>query len=235
MPVYALSEAICFPDPSLARADGLLAVGGDLSPERLLNAYCMGIFPWYSEGEPILWWSPNPRLILIPSRFHMSSSLKKTLRQKRFTVTLDTAFKDVMAACAAVRQDQGEGTWILPDMEKAYYRLHQAGFAHSVEAWQDGELAGGLYGVSLGRGFFGESMFFKKSNASKAAFATLVEFLTAHEFEFIDCQMKTPHLMSLGAEERPRSVFLDMLHQTLEFPTLRGRWSLESENGLKIG
>ena len=216
----------------MARADGLLAVGGDLSPERLLNAYCMGIFPWYSEGEPILWWSPNPRLILMPSGFRMSSSLKKTLRQNRFDVTFDTAFHDVMAACAHVRLDEGGGTWILPEMEKAYYSLHQAGFAHSVEAWQDGELAGGLYGISLGRGFFGESMFFKKSNASKVAFAKLVEFLLTHEFDFIDCQMKTPHLVSLGAHEVPRSLFLDMLQETLQRPTLRGRWTLESESGL---
>ncbi|MBI9077955.1 MAG: leucyl/phenylalanyl-tRNA--protein transferase [Desulfatibacillum sp.] len=231
MPVYALSKAIGFPDPSMARSDGLLAVGGDLSRERLLNAYCMGIFPWYSEGEPILWWSPNPRLILIPSRFRVASSLKKTLRQNRFTVTFDTAFRDVVAACANIRVEEGPGTWILPEMAEAYHQLHLMGFAHSVEAWQDGELAGGLYGVSIGRGFFGESMFFKKSNASKVALAKLVEFLLAHDFDFIDCQMKTPHLMSLGAREVPRSVFLDMLHQTLEYPSLRGPWCANSGQG----
>ncbi len=225
MPVYSLPKEPIFPNPEEARRDGLLAVGGDLSEERLLNAYCMGIFPWYGEGEPILWWSPDPRLILIPSEIRISKSLRKTLRQKRFTITFDKVFREVMVQCAIVRTSEGEDTWILPEMVDAYTRLHELGFAHSVEAWADGELAGGMYGVSLGGCFFGESMFFRKDNASKAALAALAEFMVEHNFVFLDCQVTTNHMLSLGAKEASRSEFLGMLSNSLDKPTLKGSWS----------
>lgn len=224
MPVFALSKSSGFPDPGLARDDGLLAVGGDLSEQRLLNAYCMGIFPWYNKDEPILWWSPDPRLILKPIEFHISKSLKKILRQKRFAITFDKAFEQVALACALVRVKNNEGTWIMPEMVEAYTRLHNLGFAHSVEAWEGGKLAGGLYGVSLGRSFFGESMFFYKDNASKAALAALVRFLADHDFDFIDCQVTTAHMLDLGARLVSRPVFLDMLKKSLEGTTLKGNW-----------
>ncbi|MFP4476226.1 MAG: leucyl/phenylalanyl-tRNA--protein transferase [Desulfatibacillaceae bacterium] len=228
MPVYALGKEAAFPHPHLARRDGLLAIGGDLSPRRLLNAYCMGIFPWYSEGEPILWWCPDPRLVVDPGNVHVARSLGKLLRQRRFTVTYDTAFERVIRACATVRTREGRGTWLLPEMVEAYCRLHRMGFAHSVEAWAGTELAGGLYGVALGRGFFGESMFYRESNASKVAFVTLARFLADQGYQFIDCQMTTGHLLRLGAREVPRHEFLDMLKRALSAPTQRGRWTSNS-------
>ena len=228
MPVYLLSEALVFPSPQLARREGLLAIGGDLSQERLLLAYRMGIFPWYSADEPIMWWSPDPRLVLYPSEFRVSRSLKKTIRKKVFDLTVDEAFESVINACARSRTKADEGTWIVEDMIAAYCRLHESGLAHSVEAWQDGKLVGGLYGVSLGKCFFGESMFTHISNASKVALVALVEHLQALEFSLIDCQISTPHLLSFGAQEIPRIRFLGELEQALKCPTLEGKWSFST-------
>ena len=226
MPVFLLSEELTFPPPQLATPEGLLAVGGDLGQERLLLAYQKGIFPWYSEGEPILWWSPDPRLVLYPKEIHISRRLSRIIRQKQFTITFDRAFEPVIQACARTRVQNGEGTWIVDDMIQAYCQLHMDGFAHSVEAWQDGRLAGGLYGVSLGRAFFGESMFSRVSNASSVAFITLVKFLQSMSFKMIDCQVTTAHLMRFGAREIKRMYFLAELNQALESSTLRGSWAL---------
>ncbi len=206
-----------------------MAVGGDLSPERLLLAYRQGIFPWFSAGEPLLWWSPDPRLVLYPAEFKVSKSLKKTIKQKRFHITADTAFSKVIKACASVKRKNNEGTWIVDEMIKAYSLLHEAGFAHSIEAWYKGTLAGGLYGVSLGRCFFGESMFTRVSNASKAAFARLVEHLERFSFDLIDCQLPTQHLINFGAREIPRDLFLEQLEDSLKIPAIKGKWRLEAQ------
>ena len=208
MPVYLLPEAIVFPSPHLARRDGLLAVGGDLSMDRLLEAYRQGIFPWYQDGEPILWWSPDPRLLLYPEKLHISKSLRKVIRKSIFSITYDTNFDGVIAGCADMRAPKQQGTWIVNDMIQAYMHLHEAGYAHSVEAWQDGELVGGLYGVSLGGAFFGESMFSRVSNVSKVALVTLVQRLSRWGFDFLDCQITTAHLLQFGACEVPRPQFL---------------------------
>ncbi len=201
-----------------------MAVGGDLSVDRLLVAYKNGIFPWFSEGEPILWWSPDPRLVLFPNEFKPSNSLRKIIRRSVFDITLDQAFPRVITECAQIRAEQDEATWIISDMIDAYCNLHDAGFAHSVETWQAGKLVGGLYGVSLGRCFFGESMFSRVSNASKVALFMLVDFLKSHAFDLIDCQVTTRHLISLGAREIPRDRFLKLLATSLQVPTLRGNW-----------
>lgn len=227
MPIYLLSDDIAFPPPHLAAKEGILAVGGDLSQKRLLLAYSMGIFPWYSEDEPIMWWSPDPRLVLFPDDFRVSRSLQKMMRKGIFKVTMDTAFDRVISECARIRRENDEGTWIIGDMNQAYCRLHDAGFAHSVETWQDGKLVGGLYGISLGRSFFGESMFARTSNASKVAFVALVEYLKALDFDMVDCQVTTEHLLNFGAKEIPRSLFLSELEQSLKLPTLRGKWSFQ--------
>ncbi len=224
MPVYQLIDEVVFPPPDQAEPDGLLAVGGDLGSDRLLLAYQLGIFPWYEEGQPILWWSPDPRLVLEPEKFHISRRLRQTLRKGHFRVTFDQAFVPVIQACAAVRRKGEDGTWITPEMQEAYIRLHKLGFAHSAESWLKGELVGGVYGVSLGRCFFGESMFSRESNASKVALATLVDQLKAWDFDMVDAQMTTQHLISLGAKEIPRRVFLKRLQRALSFPTMRGKW-----------
>ncbi|MGE5257127.1 MAG: leucyl/phenylalanyl-tRNA--protein transferase [Hyphomicrobiales bacterium] len=229
MPIFALSEDLAFPPPQLASKEGLLAVGGDLSPERLLLAYRIGVFPWYSDDEPILWWSPDPRLVLYPREFHFSQSLVKTIRRGDFTVSMDQAFERVIRECGRVRRDTGEGTWIVPEMINAYCRLHDAGFAHSVEAWQGDRLAGGLYGVSLGKCFFGESMFARVSNASKVALAALVALLKAEGFGLVDCQVTTGHLQRMGAREIPRSHYLEQLQQYLQAPDRTGRWTMPSD------
>lgn len=199
------------PFPPLARAlaepNGLLAAGADLSTERLINAYSNGIFPWFSDGEPLLWWSPDPRMVLIPGELKISRSLGKRLHKHDYEIRVDSAFSEVMRACAAPRASQG-GTWITRDMLHAYTQLHQRGLAHSVETWIDGELAGGLYGVSLGRMFYGESMFTRVTDASKIALAHLARQLERWQFGPIDCQMKTAHLTSLGAREIPRAAFV---------------------------
>lgn len=226
MAVYRLPRQIAFPDPSLAEPDGLLAVGGDLSPERLLAAYAVGIFPWYSTGDPILWWSPDPRLVLEPGRLHLSASLRRTLRRGVYRVTADRAFGRVIRRCAAKERPGQDGTWITAEMVSAYERLHVLGYAHSFEAWEGAELAGGLYGVSLGGAFFGESMFADRPDASKAAFAVGVRWLAAAGFRLVDCQVRTDHLVRFGAEEVPRIDFLDRLADALAAPTLRGPWEL---------
>lgn len=229
MPVFVLSEELVFPPPCLATPEGLLAAGGDLSPERLLLAYRMGIFPWYAEDEPILWWSPDPRLVIYPQEFHLSRSLQKVIRRGDFTVTTDRAFEEVIRACAGVRTAGGEGTWIVPDMIDAYCGLHRRGLAHSVEAWQGQRLAGGLYGVSLGSAFFGESMFTRVKNASKVALATLAAWLQANGFDLIDCQVTTGHLQRLGAREIPREHYLQELSRCLQNSTRIGKWKMADE------
>jgi len=229
MPVYQLlPEVSLFPPTEEAEDDGLLAVGGDLSKERLLAAYSKGIFPWYEVGQPILWWSPDPRLVLTPETLKISRSLRKVLRKQQFEIRFDTAFEKVIKACADVRTEQGEGTWIIPEMQQAYTELHQDGFAHSVESWLDGELVGGLYGISLGQCFFGESMFSTRNDSSKVALVALAEFSREVGIRMIDCQMTTPHLLSLGASEIQRKEFLKNLKILLEQPTLKGSWNNSS-------
>ena len=224
MPVYQLTEELVFPNPEWSNPEGLLAVGGDLGLKRLLLAYQLGIFPWYSDDSPILWWSPPQRCVIDPDGFHVSRSLRRLLRQERFAVTFDRAFEEVVYACAETRLRSGEGTWITPDMLRAYCALHEAGFAHSAEVWDAGELVGGIYGVSLGRAFFGESMFKRVANASKVAFCRLTQQLHKWQFQLIDCQMTNPHLQRLGAYEISRATFLQRLVQAQQFPTRRGKW-----------
>jgi len=235
MPVFRLSSNLTFPPPHLAIAEGLLAVGGDLSIERLVMAYSQGIFPWYAEDDPILWWSPDPRLVLYPDELHVSRSLRKLLRQRPFAVTLDRAFDRVIRACAGSRGPDHPGTWIVPEMIAAYETLHGAGLAHSVEAWDGDGLAGGLYGVSLGDVFFGESMFSRASNASKAALVHLVEGLQRAGFRLIDCQVTTAHLMRFGAREISRSRFLEELQRALKHPTRQGRWHFSEAGDIAWG
>jgi leucyl/phenylalanyl-tRNA--protein transferase len=214
-----------FPPVELASPEGLLAVGGDLRSERLLAAYGRGIFPWYSPGQPVLWWSPDPRTVLYPDRLKISRSLGKTLRQQRFHVTLDQAFERVIDACAAPRRaNPAGGTWITGEMRAAYCQLHTQGHAHSVEAWQGTELVGGLYGVAMGGAFFGESMFSRATDASKVALAHVVGQLTAWGYTLIDCQVGSAHLFSLGAEEIPRRDFLAHLRAALALPGRPGSW-----------
>ena len=227
MPIFRLVEDMVFPPPDYADPSGLIAVGGDLSSERLLEAYRVGIFPWYSDDQPILWWSPDPRFILEPDEFKVSRSLQKTLQRKLLQVTFDRVFEEVIAACATVPREAQRGTWITPEMHDAYIKLHGLGFAHSVETWLGGKLVGGLYGVSLGKAFFGESMFHHETDASKVALATLVEKLKSWGFHFIDSQMTTEHMISLGAKEIPRRIFLKRLQSALRHSTKRGKWHIE--------
>ena len=224
MPVFKLTEKIVFPDPELADESGLLAVGGDLTPERLILAYANGIFPWYSKGEPILWWSPNPRMILLPQNIKISKSLDQTIRLNKYTTTFDNAFEEVIKSCKTAPRPGQTGTWITAEMQEAYIALHKLGFAHSVETWQNEELVGGLYGVSLGKAFFGESMFFKSRDASKVALVNLASFLQKHNFKFIDAQVETDHLKSMGAISISRPEFLELLKEAILLPTKRGKW-----------
>lgn len=225
MPVYQLiPEVPLFPPVDQAEDDGLLAVGGDLTKERLLAAYRRGIFPWYEVGQPILWWSPDPRLVLFPEELIISRSLRKVLRKEQFEIRFDSAFGDVIKACADVRTERGDETWIIPEMQQAYTELHQEGYAHSVESWLEGELVGGLYGISLGQCFFGESMFSTTNDSSKVALVALAEFSQQVGIKLIDCQMTTPHLLSLGAREITREVFLKKLKKHLENPTIKELW-----------
>lgn len=219
-----------FPAVELAmrQPNGLLAAGGDLTLKRLLDAYRQGIFPWFNSDDPILWWSPDPRMVLFPHEFKLSKSLRKTLRHGSHEVRTDSAFTRVMRACAAPRAGQ-EGTWIQEEIVEAYKRLHDAGLAHSVETWQDGELVGGLYGVSLGRMFYGESMFSMQTDASKIALAHLVMQLKRWNFGMIDCQMNTPHLASLGAREIPRSEFLTLLQELTPYPDPASPWRFDHD------
>lgn len=229
MPVYLLDSSISFPGPDMAEDDGLLAIGGDLSKERLLLAYQSGIFPWYSEGYPIMWFSPDPRLIFELGCLHVSKSLMKTIKSGVFEVRLDTAFEEVMRLCAVTDRKGQEGTWITDDMLRAYTGLHRDGYAHSVEIYRGGELAGGLYGVSLGGVFFGESMFHRVRDASKVALYHLDRFLASNDFDFIDSQVPNSHMKSLGGREISRDEFLSRLAKSLEKKTLRGRWRYEPE------
>jgi len=225
MPVFRLTDKLVFPPVHYADPDGLLAVGGDLSPERLLLAYQQGIFPWYSQHTPPLWWSPDPRLALFPDELKVSTSLQRVIKKKRFRVTMDEAFLEVIQRCAAAKRREGEGTWIVPEMVEAYHRLHQLGFGHSGESWEGGELGGGLYGVVLGRVFFGESMFALRSDASKVAFVHLVQLLKQWRFALIDCQEPTAHLKRFGAREIPRNDFLRLLSGALAEADPRHPWS----------
>ena len=215
------------PFPSVSKAlrspNGLLCAGADLSPARLLDAYSRGIFPWYSEGEPILWWSPHPRMVLFPDELKVSRSLRKAVARGPFETRFDTAFTEVMRECAAPRDGQ-PGTWIVPEMVAAYTRLHELGFAHTVESWRDGQLAGGLYGILLGQVFFGESMFSRETDASKVALVKLVGRLRALGVRVIDCQQATRHLASLGAREIPRSRFAQLLADSIQYPPTGSRW-----------
>jgi leucyl/phenylalanyl-tRNA--protein transferase len=229
MPVYLLGDEILFPPVDHAE-NGLLAVGGDLSPERLLAAYSQGIFPWYSEGEPILWHSPDPRFVLTTETFRIPKRLERARRTRgdlRFS--MDERFEAVIEACSEVPRPGQRGTWITDEMKAAYVALHRLGFAHSVEAFVGEKLAGGLYGVSLGGVFFGESMFARESDASKIAFVALVEQLARWEIDLIDCQVETAHLARFGARAVPRARYLEMLRRELQKPTRRGRWSFDSQ------
>jgi leucyl/phenylalanyl-tRNA--protein transferase len=202
-----------YAENALTEPNGLLAIGGDLSPGRIVNAYLQGIFPWYSPDQPILWWSPDPRAVLFPEKFKCSSSLQKLIRKKQFTVTIDEDFESVIQYCAKTPRKDQNGTWITDEMQQAYIKLHQADIAHSVECWLDNQLVGGLYGLGLGNVFFGESMFSHKNNASKVAFAYLVDELQKSNYALIDCQVTSEHLLSLGAEEIPRKRFLELIRQ----------------------
>ncbi len=225
MAVYRLTDELLFPAPEQADPSGLLAVGADLRAERLLLAYSLGIFPWYEQGLPILWHSPDPRMCVVPGELHVSRSLRKALRRGVYEVRFDSAFDRVIRHCAQIPRSQGDGTWITPEMIDAYDRLFALGYAHSAESWADGELVGGLYGVSLGGCFFGESMFALQKSASKIAFATLAERLVDWEFDLIDCQVYTEHLSRFGASQWPRDRFLDALAKSLQKPTRRGTWA----------
>lgn len=222
-----LPADIAFPPPSqaLREPNGLLAAGGDLSPERLLAAYRLGIFPWYSEGQPILWWSPDPRMVLLPEELLISRSLARRLRKTDYEVRFDSAFPKVMQACADTYRLGQDGTWITADIIRAYTQLHELGFAHSVETWINGQLAGGIYGVAIGRMFYGESMFHHVTNASKIAFVHLMKYLQRNNFGMMDCQMKTSHLASLGAREIPREEFAHALAKLVNYYDAPGKWS----------
>ncbi len=216
---------LAFPNPYYAEEAGLLAHGGDLSSQRLLLAYKKGIFPWFTEGDPILWWSPNPRLVLFPDKFNLRKSFRRVLRSGKFSVTFDKHFSEVIHHCATVTREGQEATWIVPEMVEAYTRLHQEGFAHSVEVYQERKLVGGLYGVALGKAFFGESMFSLAPDASKVAFKALSDVLGSRGYDFIDCQMKTDHMIGLGAEVVEREIFLDTLEMATEKSSDIGKWT----------
>lgn len=224
MPVFRLSKELVFPPPELAEPDGLLAVGGDLSPARLLAAYQQGIFPWYSGNEPILWWSLAPRLVLFPEEFHLPRSLARTIRREIYQVSADTAFAEVIAACAAVRVKTG--TWISKDMQAAYIRLHELGYAHSVECRFEGELVGGLYGICLDKMFFGESMFCLRDDASKVALAVLINYAKQSGIQAIDCQMTTAHLLRFGSRELDRPAFHELLDRLIRHVQPQAQWRL---------
>ena len=224
MRISLIGSELVFP-PVKNAVDGILAVGGDLTPKRLLLAYESGIFPWFSADEPIIWWAPNPRFVLFPEQLKISKSMKSVFRKQEFTVTFDQDFKKVIQNCQKITRKGQDDTWITKDMLNAYYELHLQGFAHSVEVWKNEKLVGGLYGVSIGKCFFGESMFSTESNASKVGFITLVEKLKHFDFQLIDCQVYTEHLESLGAIEIPRKKFMDLLKIGTKFDTLTGNWS----------
>jgi len=224
-----LENADVFPPLELAMSEpnGLLCAGGDLSPKRIIQAYRQGIFPWYSVGEPILWWSPDPRMVLVPDKFKISRSLRQTLRQGNYQIRLDHDFPAVIRACARTPRSGQNGTWITREMQQAYETLFTLGYAHSVETWIDDTLVGGLYGLAIGKMFYGESMFSHVTNASKIALAHLTRYLDEQDFGLIDCQMSTPHLASLGAGEIPRSSFIKRLNELTTTPPLNARWPVD--------
>ncbi len=224
MPVFQLPDEILFPHPELAEENGLLAIGGDLSPERLVAAYKAGIFPWYSQNDPILWWFTSPRLVIYPGEFRIPKRLARYIRKPLYQITMDTAFQQVISACANVRRNKEGGTWITKEMQEAYCRLHHLGYAHSVECWHNDQLAGGLYGVALGRVFFGESMFTHFSNSSKIALVSLVTHLRSKDFRLIDCQMSTDHLVQLGAREISGKKFRKHLESFISTTSPDGVW-----------
>jgi len=225
-----LQDGSPFPpvERALRQPNGLLAAGGDLSPARLLDAYRHGIFPWFNEDDPVLWWSPDPRMVLFPAAFKVSRSLRRTLARKHYEVRIDSAFEQVMRACAAPRHGQA-GSWIHQEMIAAYTALHRMGYAHSVETWMDGELAGGLYGMAIGKMFFGESMFSRRTDASKIALAHLAAQLARWNFGMIDCQMNTAHLASLGAREIPRTEFIGRLQELVNYGNRESPWEFEHD------
>lgn len=226
MPVFWLSEhSLAFPHPELANEDGILAIGGDLSPQRLLIAYENGIFPWFNPTDPIMWWSPDPRFVLYPNRIKVAKSMRSYFNQNKYQVTYDTVFEQVITACQQTRRKRGGGTWITDSMLQAYCQLHEMGYAHSVEVWQGEDLVGGLYGISLGRCFFGESMFARATNASKFGFISLVRQLETLDFWLIDCQQRTDHLASLGGEDMPRKDFLNLLERNTLEVSIVGKWT----------
>jgi leucyl/phenylalanyl-tRNA--protein transferase len=218
MNIPYFNQDMDFPDPAREDVDDLLAIGGDLTPQRLVTAYSKGIFPWFSQDSPILWWSPDPRMVLFPGELHISRRLQRTLAQGRFQVSLNLDFQGVITSCASIRRKGGAGTWIVPSMIQAYTRLHQLGYAHSLEVWDQGLLAGGIYGVALKRAFFGESMFHKLSGASKVALVYLVRRLQEQGFYFLDCQQSSRHLQGFGAREISRREFLQLLKNALQEP-----------------
>jgi len=224
--VLALEEHTPFPplQAALHEPNGLLAIGGDLSPQRLLAAYARGAFPWYSAEEPILWWSPDPRMVLFPQELKVARSLAQRLKRHDYVIRFDSAFREVMQACSATPRLGQDGTWVVPEMVEAYCRMHELGHAHSVETWMDGNLVGGLYGVAIGRMFYGESMFHHVTNASKIAFVHLVRYLQQHSFGMIDCQMKTSHLERFGAREIPRAEFALQLEELINMPHFYSQW-----------
>lgn len=227
MPIHMLTSELRFPPPEGASAEGIVAIGGDFRPERLLLGYAQGIFPWPSEGLPLLWFSPDPRFALRPSEAHIPRSLRKRLRKAPFEVRFDSAFSEVIRACAGISRPGQRGTWITHDLVEGYEALHARGYAHSVEAWHEGRLVGGLYGVALGKAFFGESMFALEPDASKCAFSYLLAQLVAWDFKLVDCQVHTEHLERFGAVEWSRKAFLEALRNALEAETRMGPWTLE--------
>jgi leucyl/phenylalanyl-tRNA--protein transferase len=227
MRIPMLTAELEFPSPERATLDGIVAFGAEPSPERLLVAYSRGIFPWPHDGLPLLWFSPDPRFVLEPARAHVPGSLRKRMRRGLYEIRADTAFREVMLGCRSAPRPGQSGTWITPAMVEGYLGLHHLGYAHSIEAWRGGELVGGLYGVSIGRMFTGESMFARAPDASKVAFATLLGNLEAWGFAFVDCEVYTPHLARFGGESWPRRRFLRALAAAVEAPTRKGLWTLD--------
>ena len=226
MPVYLLDKELCFPAPENANEEGIVAVGGDVSPERLLLAYQSGIFPWPARGYPLLWFSPDPRFALEPARAHVSRSLRKAIRKEELRITADRAFGEVITACAAARRPHQQGTWITEELRDGYRGLHELGYAHSIEAWHDGRLVGGLYGVALGKTFAGESMFALEPDASKVAFTTLLGHLAMWGYRVVDCQVHTEHLARFGATMWPRERFLSAWRAAIDEPSMLAPWEL---------
>ena len=225
MPLFRLSERLDFPPAWLARSDGLLCIGGDLSAQRILLAYENGIFPWFSENEPILWWSPDPRLVLFPGNINVSKSLNKKIKGNFFHLTIDHAFEETILSCSKPRKKEYAGTWLVEEMIQAYVQLHKLGYAHSIETWKEDRLVGGLYGICLGGIFFGESMFSFENDASKIALATLAGHLKQHRFDLIDCQVTTNHLLSLGATEISRNSYLDIIQRSIKRKDIGNIWN----------